>query len=58
MRDVGKSTAERSGTGEGDPSDGRRRDALRRLARYGAFTAPALLVMLQSEKATAVSLPR
>jgi hypothetical protein len=34
-----------------DPVDEERRDALRRVARFGAYTAPALLVMLASEKA-------
>jgi len=33
------------------PVDKERRDALRRVARFGAYTAPALLVMLASEKA-------
>jgi hypothetical protein len=33
--------------------DGERRDALQRIARFGAYTAPALLVMLTSEKAPA-----
>jgi hypothetical protein len=33
------------------PVDEERRDALRRVARFGAYTAPALLVMLASEKA-------
>jgi hypothetical protein len=33
--------------------DGERRDALRRIARFGAYTAPALLAMLTSEKAPA-----
>jgi hypothetical protein len=33
------------------PLDEGRRDALRRVARFGAYTAPALLVMLASEKA-------
>jgi hypothetical protein len=35
--------------------DEERRDALRRLSRYGAYTAPALLVMLTSQKAPAQS---
>jgi hypothetical protein len=33
--------------------DAQRRDALQRIARFGAYTAPALLVMLTSEKAPA-----
>jgi hypothetical protein len=33
--------------------DGERRDALQRIAHFGAYTAPALLVMLTSEKAPA-----
>jgi hypothetical protein len=33
--------------------DAERRDALQRIARFGAYTAPALLVMLTSEKAPA-----
>jgi hypothetical protein len=32
-----------------------RRDALQRIARFGAYTAPALLVMLTSEKSPAQS---
>jgi hypothetical protein len=32
-----------------------RREALRRLGRFGAYTAPALLAMLASEQAAAVS---
>ena len=34
-------------------TDAGRREALRRLARYSAYTAPALLAVLQSEKAAA-----
>jgi hypothetical protein len=37
------------------PVDGRRRDALRRIGKLGAYTAPALLVMLASEKAPAAT---
>jgi hypothetical protein len=37
------------------PLDQERRDALRRIAKYGAYTAPALLVMLASEAAVAVT---
>ena len=33
--------------------DAERRDALQRIARFGAYTAPALLVTLTSEKAPA-----
>ena len=33
--------------------DEARRDALQRIARFGAYTAPALLVTLTSEKAPA-----
>ena len=32
-----------------------RREALRRLGRFGAYTAPALLAMLSTEAAAAVS---
>jgi hypothetical protein len=35
--------------------DEARRESLRRLGRFGAYTAPALLAMLASEKALAVS---
>ena len=34
-----------------EPADKARRSALRRMARFGAYTAPAMLVMLASEKA-------
>jgi hypothetical protein len=43
-------TPERSNAGTVDEA---RRDALQRIARFGAYTAPALLVMLTSEKAPA-----
>jgi hypothetical protein len=36
-------------------SDEDRRETLRRLARFSAYTAPALLAMLASEKALATS---
>jgi hypothetical protein len=36
-----------------EPVDEERRDALRRLAKFGAYTAPAVLAMLASEKALA-----
>jgi hypothetical protein len=35
--------------------DEQRRDALRRIGKLGAYTAPALLVMLTSEKAPAAT---
>ena len=35
--------------------DDKRRDALRRIAKFGAYTAPALVAMLASEKAPAVT---
>jgi hypothetical protein len=34
--------------------DARRREALQRIGRFGAYTAPALLAILTSEKAVAV----
>lgn len=34
-----------------------RREALRRVAKFAAYTAPALLVLLKSEKAIGASLP-
>jgi hypothetical protein len=37
----------------GGKSGPERREALRQIARFGAYTAPALLVMLASEKAVA-----
>ena len=37
------------------PLDQERREALRRIGKYGAFTAPALLAMLASKAAVAVS---
>jgi hypothetical protein len=37
------------------PLDEQRRDALRRIGKLGAYTAPALLVMLASEKAPAAT---
>jgi hypothetical protein len=33
-----------------------RREALRRLGKFGAYTAPALLAMLTSDKAAAATL--
>jgi hypothetical protein len=33
--------------------DAERRDALQRIARFGAYTAPAMLLMLTSERAPA-----
>jgi hypothetical protein len=38
-----------------EPADEERRDALRRFARFGAYTAPAMLAMLASEKAPAAT---
>jgi hypothetical protein len=41
-----------------EPSAGlneERREALRRIGKFGAYTAPALLVMLASEQAPAVT---
>ncbi|HEY4405600.1 MAG TPA: hypothetical protein VGN55_13225 [Xanthobacteraceae bacterium] len=50
------------GTGPDQPDassessvDEERRESLRRLARFGAYTAPALLAMLASEKAPAAT---
>jgi hypothetical protein len=37
------------------PLDEQRRDALRRIGKLGAYTAPALLVMLASAKAPAAT---
>jgi hypothetical protein len=37
------------------PVDEKRRDALRRIAKFGAYTAPALVAMLASEKAPAAT---
>jgi len=37
--------------GTNEPVDEARRSALRRMARFGAYTAPAMLAMLASEKA-------
>jgi len=37
------------------PVDEQRREALRRIGKLGAYTAPALLVMLTSEKAPAAT---
>jgi hypothetical protein len=39
----------------GSRVDHERREALRRIARFGAYTAPTLLAMLTSEKAASVS---
>jgi hypothetical protein len=41
-----------------EPVNKERREALRRVARYGAYTAPALLTMLASEKAVAADSAR
>jgi hypothetical protein len=35
------------------PIDQARRDALRRIGKYGAYTAPTLLAMMVAEKALA-----
>jgi hypothetical protein len=35
-----------------------RRELLKKLGRYGLYTAPALLLLFESEKATAQSGPR
>jgi hypothetical protein len=35
------------------PVDQQRREALHRLGRFGAYTAPALIAMLTSDKAAA-----
>ncbi len=41
--------------GAPDSVDEERREALRRISRFGAYTAPAMLAMLTFEKAAAVS---
>jgi hypothetical protein len=41
------------GDRDGPLVDAARRDALAQMARFGAYTAPALVVMLTSEKAPA-----
>jgi hypothetical protein len=41
-----------------DPVDEERRDALRKMAKFGTYTAPALLVMLASEQAVAADSAR
>jgi hypothetical protein len=37
------------------PVDDARREALRRIGKYGAYTAPALLAMMVAEKAPAAT---
>jgi hypothetical protein len=37
------------------PIDQSRREALRRIGKYGAYTAPTLLAMMVAEKALAVT---
>ncbi len=37
------------------PVDEKRRDALHRIAKFSAYTAPALVAMLAAEKAPAVT---
>jgi hypothetical protein len=37
------------------PVDEARREALRRIGKYGAYTAPVLLAMLESTKAAPVT---
>jgi hypothetical protein len=53
---VDKSQADPTVETRGDaPADEARREAQRRIGKYGAYTAPVLLAMMASEKAIAVT---
>jgi hypothetical protein len=46
-------TVDRPDESRNEPMNDERREALRRLAKFGAYTAPAVLAMLASERAPA-----
>ena len=54
-KDVAPPGPDQSGASPKEPVAEERREALRRIARFGTYTAPAMLVMLTSEKALAQS---
>ena len=52
MRERDKSSA-----AEAEALDAERREALRKLGKYAAYTAPVMLAMLESEAAIAQTIP-
>jgi len=54
-KDAGAASSNQSSASSRSSVDQERRESLLRLARFGAYTAPALLAMLASEKAPAAT---